>query len=142
MLIQAIIAIMLAGSVFFGAREIASWSKPTQLATMTPKQRSIRFYAIFLLVLVLCLGLGGTYLRVPQTQGQARNPKVQKEVLNYLAYWFVTGLFFLPIIPLTLLDARQTVLRLEVDRQQLLSEKEKLRQLRDATLLDTSDSDD
>ena len=132
MIIRGLIALLLAATVILGAREIGSWSRPSQISPISPRQRAIRFYAIFLLFLVLCLGLGGTFLTVPSTVGQAHNPAVQKAVLNYLSYWFFTGLLFLPIIPLSIVDARLTVVRLEADRVQLLEAKEQLRELRDS----------
>jgi len=132
MIIRGLIALLLAATVILGAREIASWSRPSQISPISPRQRAIRFYAIFLLFLVLCLGLNGTFLTVPSAVGQAHNPAVQKAVLNYLSYWFLTGLLFLPIIPLSIVDARLTVVRLEADSLQLLQAKEQLRELRDS----------
>ena len=142
MVIRGLLALLLVVTTIFSAREIAGWSRPTQLSPMSPKQRSIRFYAIFLLFAVLCLGLGGTFLTVPQTHGQAHNPAAQKAVLNYLSYWLLTGLLFLPIIPLSILDARQSLLRLEADRIQLREAKEQLSELRVLDPTGEEDEDD
>jgi len=136
MLIRGLIALLLLAAVVFSAREIGSWSRPSQTSPISPRQRAIRFYAILLLITVLCMGLGGTFLPVPQAQGQQHNPAVQKAVLNYLGYWLATGVLFIPIIPLSILDARETKLRLESDLAQLKVARDQLRELRDAVLQD------
>lgn len=129
MTIRYLLLIGLIAAVAFGYREVRSWSVPTVLSVVSPRQRSLRLTGLFCLICLLGFGLGGTFLTLPQTAGHAHDPRVLKAVLSYLGYWLLTSLFFLPLVPIALADTRENVTRLNSDLLRLQAEKEALRSL-------------
>lgn len=115
MIARGLLLLALLASAAYGLYEIRRWGAPTTHDLISPRQKRLRAWGLFLLLVALALWLNGTFLPVPRTR---------LALLHSLIYWIVTALCALPLIPLALLDARENLLRLIEGRQRLAQERQ------------------
>ncbi len=107
----ALILFLLAAAAY-GVWEVRRWATPLGQETVSPKQRRLRVWGLFFLLLTLGLCLGWTYLPTPHTR---------QALIGYAQYIILICLSVLPLIPLALLDSRENLRRLADSRRDLLA---------------------
>lgn len=120
MILRALLILALLAVSCYGAWEVRRWRTPDSRALISPRQRRLRIWGLFFLLLTLGLWLGGT--RLPTPKHGARTRAAREAALRYIGYWTVTSLAALPLIPLALLDSRENLRRLSDERRNLLQE--------------------
>ncbi len=121
MILSALLTLALLLVLAYGAYEVRRWYTPAGRDLVSPRQRRLRAWGLFLLLLTLGLWLGGTFL--PRPGVSARPTALERQAaLRFIGYWTVTVLAALPLIPLALLDARENLRRLRDERKKLFRE--------------------
>lgn len=115
MLLRAVLILALVAVVLYGRWEVRRWSQPELHDVITPKQKKLRFWGLCVLLCVLGLWLGGTYLPTP-------HPGDKRALIGWIQYWMLTVLAALPLIPLALLDWRENLRLLADNRRRLFQE--------------------
>lgn len=110
MIVRGVLALALLLVAGYGVSEIRRWRRPATRNLLNARQRTLRAWGLFLLLLTLTLFLVGTFLPMPRTK---------LATLHALIFWTVTTLCAVPLIPLALLDARENLRRLMEGRQEL-----------------------
>jgi len=119
MLIRTVLYLALFAVAGFGVWEVRRWSAPEFADLISPKQRRIRAWGLFFLLLVFGLWLGGTYQPLPHKGVTLADKKSQ---IAWLQYWMLTICASLPLIPLALLDWRENLRHLSESRKRLFQE--------------------
>lgn len=120
MTVRIVLCAILIAVIAYAAFEVRLWSRKPDL--ISANQRRIRGFGLFFLLLSLCLGLNGTYLRTPRTHGRPVTRATRIEALKWIGYWTLTVVSLVPIIPLALLDARENLRRASEQRRSILQE--------------------
>lgn len=107
----ALILLLIAAAAY-GVWEVRRWATPLG-QDVSPKQRILRAWGLFFLLLALGLCLGWTYLPKPQTR---------PALIGYARYIILICLSVLPLLPLALMDWRENLRRLAESRRALLAE--------------------
>ena len=113
MLLRLALILALLSTVAYGTWEIRRWSTPFGLELISTRQRYLRLWGLFLILAVLGLWLGGTYLPTPHSK---------LALIHWLQYWILTVCLALPLIPLALLDWRENIRHLAESRRKLFQE--------------------
>jgi Na+/H+ antiporter NhaD/arsenite permease-like protein len=113
LLIQSALALALISAVLYGFWEVRRWKTLEPQEALSLRQRRLRLYGLFFLLLVLVLCLGGTFLPSPRTK---------IALVHALGYWLITALAALPLVPLALLDARENLKKAMEERRRLREE--------------------
>ncbi len=111
MLLRAALTLALLAAAGYGVWEIRRWALPGTL--ITQKQKSLRLWGLFFLLVVLGLWLGGTWLPTPHTK---------PALIGWIQYWMLTIVLSLPLIPLALLDWRENLKLLAENRRRVFDE--------------------
>ena len=120
MILRALLLGALLAAAAFGLWEVRRWRTPVGRDLLSPRQRRIRAWGLFFLLLTLGLWLRGTYLPTPAPPGRDRAR--QEAALRFVGYWTVTALCALPLLPLALLDSHENLRRLSDERRRLFRE--------------------
>ena len=115
MLLRAALILALAAAAGYGVWEVRRWGLPETQSVITPKQKRLRVWGLFFLLVVLGLWLGGTYLPTP-------HPGDKRALIRWIQYWMLTVIASLPLIPLALLDWRENLRLLAENRRRLFQE--------------------
>ncbi|MDQ2798091.1 MAG: hypothetical protein M3Y13_00425 [Armatimonadota bacterium] len=115
-LLQTLLLCLLLAAAAYGVYEIRRWRTPEGQASLSSRQRILRSWGLFFLLLALGLWLRGTFLPVPPSPARTRQER--QALLRSLEYWTLTSLAALPLVPLALLDARENLRRLAAERKQ------------------------
>lgn len=118
MTLRALLIVALLAVAGYGAWEVRRWQTPAGRELISPRQRRLRSWGLFFLLLTLGLWLGGTALPLPDHDTKTRAGR--EAALRFIGYWTVTALAALPLIPLALLDSRENLRRLADERRKLL----------------------
>lgn len=118
--LQTLLVLLLFAALAYGVYEIRRWQTPDGRASLSPRQRTLRLWGLFFLIASLGLWLGGTYR--PKPHMPARTRVERQALVDDLAYWMLTSLAALPLVPLALLDSRENLSRLAAERKQLRRE--------------------
>lgn len=113
MLFRAALVLALMAAAGFGVWEVRRWSVPKLRELISPKQRRLRLWGLFLLLTALGLCVGWTYLPQPHTR---------QELIRYAQYILLICFVTLPLIPLALLDWRENLRHLTETRKKLVQE--------------------
>ena len=97
----------------YGVWEVRRWSTPTGLEVISPKQRVLRAWGLFFLLVALGLCLGWTYIPIPHSR---------RALIRYAQYIILICLSVLPLVPLALLDWRENIRHLTASRKKLFEE--------------------
>ena len=108
----ALILLLIAVAAY-GVWEVRRWATPLGQETTSPRQRTLRAWGLFFLLLALGLCLGWTYLPKPQNR---------QELVGYARYIILICLSVLPLLPLALMDWRENLRRMTESRRALLAE--------------------
>ncbi len=108
----ALIVLLLAAAAY-GVWEVRRWATPLGQETVSARQRSLRVWGLFFLLLALGLCLGWTYLPKPHTR---------QALIGYAQYIILICLSVLPLLPLALLDSRENLRRMAQSRRELLTQ--------------------
>ncbi len=142
MLLHIILALALLVVLAYGTYEIRRWGHPEIRELLSPKQRLLRAWGLFFLLMSLGLWLGGTYLHQPAPLTHTSSYAEKLYALKYVAYWTLTALMVVPLLPLALLDTRESARRALADRAPLSEERKALLSLmQQATAPDQSETD-
>ena len=114
MILRGVLALTLLAVVAYGTFEVRRWFRPATRDLINARQKRLRAWGLFFLLLSLTLYLIGTFFPTPRTKLQ---------MLHMLIFWTATTLCALPLIPLALLDARENLRRLLTARQALAQER-------------------
>ncbi len=110
---RLVLLLFLLAAAAYGVWEVRRWATPLGQETISPKQRRLRSWGLFFLLLALGLCLGWTYLPKPHTR---------QALIGYAQYVILICLSVLPLLPLALLDSRENLRRLAESRRALLAE--------------------
>ncbi len=120
LLMQAGLVLALLATGWYGVTEVRRWRAPATRDLLNAKQQRIRAWGFFFLLLSLALWLGGTFLPTPIAHSHTH---VARQIaVRFVAYWTVTVLAAVPLLPLALLDSRENLRRLADERRRLLRE--------------------
>ncbi len=114
MIVRGVLIVALLLVAGYGVYETRRWRLPVTRDLINPRQRKLRAWGLFLLLLTLTLFLVGTFLPTPRTK---------LATLHALIYWTATTLCAVPLIPLALLDARENLRRLMEGRRELAEQR-------------------
>lgn len=110
---RLILIVLLLATAAYGVWEVRRWATPLGQETLSPKQRRLRAWGLFFLLLALSLCLGWTWLPKPHTR---------QALIGYAQYIILICLSVLPLLPLALLDSRENLRHLADSRRALLAE--------------------
>lgn len=96
----------------YGVWEVRRWATPSG-QDVSPRQRTLRVWGLFFLLLTLGLCLGWTYLPKPQTR---------PELVGYARYIILICVSILPLLPLALMDWRENMRHMAESRRALMAE--------------------
>ena len=111
MAVRLLLALVLLAALAFGVWEVRRWGTP-EGRLLSPRQRTLRAWGLFFLLLCLGLCLCGAY----------HPPHTRRALIAWIQYWMLTTLSALPLIPLALLDWRENLHRLAASRRTLFQE--------------------
>ncbi|MCW3062270.1 MAG: hypothetical protein JWQ02_4091 [Capsulimonas sp.] len=125
---RILLCIGLVAAASYGVYEIRFWRTSEGREMITPRQRRLRSIGLFLLLAAMGLWLGGTYLAIPHKQGKVATRTERAAALRYLAYWTLTALTALPLIPIALMDARANIKQVQGDVLEIAEERRRLKE--------------
>lgn len=108
----ALVALLLSAAAY-GVWEVRRWGTAAGRESLSARQRTLRVWGLFFLMLALGLCLGWTFLPRPQTR---------QALIGYAQYILLICLAVLPLVPLALMDWRENIRRLAESRRALLAE--------------------
>jgi hypothetical protein len=111
MAVRLLLALALLAALAFGVWEVRRWGMP-EGALLPPRQRTLRAWGLFFLLLCLGLCLCGNY----------HPPHTKRALIAWIQYWMLTTLAALPLVPLALLDWRENLRRLAESRRALFQD--------------------
>ncbi len=114
MIVRGVVMLALLLVAGYGVFETRRWRRPATRDLINARQRTLRGWGLFLLLLTLTLFLVGTFLPTPRTK---------LATLHALIFWTATTLCAVPLIPLALLDARENLRRLMEGRRELAQQR-------------------
>ncbi len=114
MIVRGVLVLALLLVAVYGTTEVRRWQRPATRDLLNSRQRKLRAWGLFFLLLTLTLFLIGTFLPPPRTK---------LAVLHALLFWTLTTVCAVPLIPLALLDARENLRRLMEGRQELARQR-------------------
>lgn len=120
---RAVLWLALPAVLAFGVWEVRRWQSPLGREIINARQRRLRSWGLFFLLLTLGLWLRGTYLPIPHPRAKPPTPGERQAALNYIGHWTLTVLCALPLFPLALLDTRENLRRLQAERAKLAEER-------------------
>ena len=110
---RLVLSVLLLAAAAYGVWEVRRWATPLGQETISPKQRRLRAWGLFFLLLALGLCLGWTFLPTPHTR---------QALIGYAQYIILICLSVLPLLPLALMDSRENLRRLAESRRDLLAQ--------------------
>ena len=113
LLLRLALCLALLAVAAFGVWEVRRWSDPDFADVISPRQRRLRAWGLFFLLVSLGLCLRWAYLPTPHTR---------RELIEDAQYIILICLTVLPLIPLALLDWRENLRHLAESRKRLFQE--------------------
>lgn len=137
MSIRNILVLILLVVTAWGACQVSLWNMPRQRRNFSKTQKRLRSIGLICLLGCLSLAIYGTFIPTPVVTAHKPNHSETMAIIRYFAYWSVTTLLIIPLIPLAILDSRDNLRQLALDAQELAEERRRLLALQNRKPSDT-----
>jgi len=121
-IVRALLAVAVVAVAAYGVFEVRFWKSALGLSMISMRQRRIRGIGLLLLFFGLCFWLRGTYLPIPHPKPGTHSRADREQALRYIGYWTFTFCLMLPLIPLAILDTRESLRKAAEERRTLMAE--------------------